>query len=232
MRQLCAQQTPCIISPDGIVPGAVVKAVSNRLSLPFLSSPYPADFLESRLLGFLREKIEKRIAVCGVFLTFRGKGILIRGDSGTGKSSSALELILRGGQLISDDIVELSRTAEDTVVGACPDAIRNLMDMKGRGIVNLKDTLGCRAIANESRVDLVISLTKDPTDEAKCRAVFRMLGVEIPMVCLSAGKRPSDIAMRIVETIMHRYPDTLQQQPYDDKLLPHSTYTLESVRVL
>jgi HPr kinase/phosphorylase len=212
LQKLCSKQTPCIISPDGIVPEVIVKDISNRLSLPFFSSSYSVDLLESRLLGFLREKIENQMAVCGVLVKWHGKGVLIRGDSGAGKSSSAMELILKGGQLVSDDIVELSKTTKGAIIGKSPEATRNLMDIKGRGIVNLKEAIGYQVLANEGKVDLVINLSEDNPDESGRKAVLRMLGVDIPLVYLSAERRPPEIAERIIETITRRRPDTFQPQ--------------------
>ncbi len=127
-----------------------------------------------------------RALISGGLLDIAGLGVLIAGDSGIGKSESALELISRGYHFISDDVVEVSRTTTNRVVGRSPSLTRHYMEIRGLGIINIKEIFGARAVKLQSPIDLVITLHKwqgsGGTDRLglKFPEDYVLLGVRIP----------------------------------------------------
>ncbi len=131
-----------------------------------------------------------RMTIPGGFLQVFGLGVLIVGHSGIGKSESALELISRGHRFISDDVVEVTRTKGNYLVGRSPILSRYFMEIRGLGIINIKEIFGQKAICRESRVDLVINLKRwqrgDEYDRLGLEFPedFEILGVRIPQLVL------------------------------------------------
>jgi HPr kinase/phosphorylase len=152
-------------------------------------------------MGFLREKIEQKKTIGGVLVDLHGKGVLIQGESGTGKSSSALRIIFQGGRLVSDDVVDIYRTQWGTLIGESPGPIRNLMEIKGQGIVNLKHTLGLRAVKEKTAIAAAFELTSEPLNITRKNKHLRLLGVDLPLYQLSAELRPQDKAKKIIKAI-------------------------------
>jgi HPr kinase/phosphorylase len=116
-----------------------------------------------------------RLILSGGFMQIFGLGVIIVGDSGIGKSESALELVSRGHRFISDDVVDISRVPAGRLVGTAPALSRYFMEIRGLGIINIREIFGARAICRQSPVDLVIRLKKwQPGDE------YDRLGLEFP----------------------------------------------------
>lgn len=134
------------------------------------------------------EKFPDRIVIPGGFLQVYGLGVLIVGHSGIGKSESALELISRGHRFISDDVVEVSRIGRNGLLGKSPVLSRYFMEIRGLGIINIKEIFGRRAICRQSRIDLVINLKKwqrgDEYDRLGLEFPedFEILGVKLPQL--------------------------------------------------
>src|SRR5699024_10450429 len=141
--------------------------------------------LMSALISLLNVELAPRVTRHGVFIEVYGEGILILGDSGVGKSETAVELVKRGHRLIADDAVELRRTSSRTIVGTAPENIRHFIELRGIGIVNVARIFGIGSVKVSEKVDLVVDL--EPWDKTKNYSrtgletdFYDILGVQIP----------------------------------------------------
>lgn len=114
--------------------------------------------ISSAIIAMLKVALAPRITMHGVLVELYGEGVLILGDSGVGKSETAIELIKRGHRLIADDAVEISRVSDKTLVGTAPEIIRHFIELRGIGIVDVRRLFGMGAVKNTERVDLIVNL--------------------------------------------------------------------------
>lgn len=158
MEQLCTDITPAIIVTRGLeVPPELVEA-SERESVPVLRVTMKTTRFSSRLTNFLESKLAPTTAVHGVLVDIYGVGVLITGQSGVGKSETALELVKRGHRLVADDCVEIRQEDQDTLVGTSPELIEHLLEIRGLGIINVMTLFGAGAIRGHKKISLVIYL--------------------------------------------------------------------------
>ena len=148
------------------------------------TSEFQADLIHS-----LQKYLAPRVTVHGVLVEIYGEGVLLMGDSGIGKSETALELIKRGHRLIADDAVEIRRVSRHSLIGSAPELIRYYMELRGIGVVNVRHLFGMGAVKPESNVDLVIQM--EPWDNNKAydrlgltNESTSFVGVEIPQVTI------------------------------------------------
>ncbi|MBQ6927354.1 MAG: HPr(Ser) kinase/phosphatase [Oscillospiraceae bacterium] len=148
------------------------------------TSEFQADLIHS-----LQKYLAPRVTVHGVLVEIYGEGVLLMGDSGIGKSETALELIKRGHRLIADDAVEIRRVSRHSLIGSAPELIRYYMELRGIGVVNVRHLFGMGAVKPESNVDLVIQM--EPWDNSKAydrlglsSETASFVGVEIPQVTI------------------------------------------------
>ena len=125
------------------------------------------------IIAYLNVELAERITRHGVFVEVYGEGVLILGDSGVGKSETAVELIKRGHRLIADDAVEIKKTGSKTIVGSAPDNIRHFIELRGIGIINARRIFGMGAVKLNEKIDMVIQL--EPWDSEK---VYDRMGIE------------------------------------------------------
>ena len=156
---------------------------------PILVSKLRTSLLVSRISSMLYHHFSKKIRVNGVLLDIMGVGTLIRGDSGIGKSETALELVNQGNQLISDDLIEFYLNSNDEPVGRSIDRIKKWIEVRGLGIINIVDIYGVGALMDEKKLDLVIHLEKWSPKKKYDRLgeenqYFKILGKDIPMFTL------------------------------------------------
>lgn len=158
MEQLCTDITPAVIVTRGLeVPLELIEA-SERESVPVLRSTMKTTRFSSRLTNFLESRLAPTTAVHGVLVDIYGVGVLITGQSGVGKSETALELVKRGHRLIADDCVEIRQEDQDTLVGTSPELIEHLLEIRGLGIINVMTLFGAGAIRSHKKISLVIHL--------------------------------------------------------------------------
>lgn len=156
--QLCTAQTPCIVISRGIeVPEEFVVS-SNKRNVPILQSKMKTTRLSSMITNYLESRLAPMTAVHGVLVDVYGVGVLITGESGVGKSETALELVKRGHRLVADDSVEIRQEGENELVGSAPELIQNLLEIRGLGIINVMTLFGAGAVVNAKQVSLVIHL--------------------------------------------------------------------------
>ncbi len=127
-------------------------------SIPVLSSSTRTSALLAEIIAFLHVELAPRITRHGVLVEVYGEGLLLLGDSGVGKSETAIELVKRGHRLIADDAVEVKRVSATTLVGSAPEIIRHYVELRGIGIVDIKRLFGVGAVKDTEKIDLVINL--------------------------------------------------------------------------
>lgn len=156
----------------------------NLLATKEDTSTFMAD-----LISMLRNAMAPRVTLHGVLVEIYGEGLLIMGDSGVGKSETALELIKRGHRLIADDAVEVKRISRDTLVGCAPELIRYYMELRGIGVINVRHLYGMGAVKPETNIDLVVSM--EPWEDGKAydrlgltNETASFLGVSLPQVTI------------------------------------------------
>lgn len=160
IERLIKDQPPAIIVAESFVPHASLTQACDKANVPLLATPLSA----AEIIDFLRVYINKWLAptsmMHGVFMDVLGMGVLISGESGLGKSELGLELISRGHGLVADDVVEFSRTAPNLIEGRCPELIRNLMEVRGVGLLDIKAIFGETAVRRKMRLKLIVHLVR------------------------------------------------------------------------
>lgn len=146
-----------VISNSKDVP-AVLRDSAERTETPLFSSSLASPALMSYLGHYLTQCLAETTSIHGVFLEVLGTGVLIKGDAGVGKSELALELITRGHRLVADDMVELRHVAPDTLEGCCPALIRDFLEVRGLGILNIRYLFGETAVKMQKNLKIIVEL--------------------------------------------------------------------------
>lgn len=162
-----------IVVTRGIECPQDILSLAHTYEVPVLGSMDSTSRIMATLIAYLNVKLAERITRHGVFVEVYGEGVLILGDSGVGKSETAVELIKRGHRLIADDAVEIKKTGAKTLVGSAPDNIRHFVELRGIGIINARRIFGMGAVKLSEKIDMVIEL--EPWDADK---VYDRMGIE------------------------------------------------------
>jgi HPr kinase/phosphorylase len=213
LRDFFAQEVACLVVTKGLdVPPEMV-AGAERAGVPLLRTTHlSSTFIES-VQAYLEDVLTAQTSMHGVLLDVFGVGILLLGKSGIGKSEIALDLIMRGHRLVADDIVDVKRRTQETVYGAGSEIIKHHMEIRGLGIINIKDLFGVAAIRERKKIEIVLELVEwDPSVEYDRLGVedkkFRILDVEIPMLIVPV--RPGRSMTTIVEVAARNHLLKLQ----------------------
>lgn len=173
LEKLFTKETPGFIIARGMsVPDIFVEA-GNKHHMPVFCSPLKTTRLISRLTNFLEAKFAPFTAVHGVLLDIYGVGVLITGQSGVGKSETALELVKRGHRLVADDSVEIRQEDHENLIGTAPNLIEHLLEIRGLGIINVMTLFGAGSVRRFKKINMVIHL--EEWDENK---QYNRLGLE------------------------------------------------------
>ncbi len=158
MRKLMDYKVPCIVFCRNIeVPQEFIE-VANQKGIPLLRSSKTTSAFMAEVIRWLNVELAPRITIHGVLVDVYGEGILIMGESGIGKSEAALELIKRGHRLVTDDVVEIKKVSDETLIGTSPDITRHFIELRGIGIIDVKTLFGVESVKNTQSIDLVIKL--------------------------------------------------------------------------
>jgi HPr kinase/phosphorylase len=157
---LLSAQPPAVIVADGLVPPDLVTDACTQSGTPLILSPKPCSAVIDLLRIYLSARLADTVNLHGVFMDVLGMGVLITGDSGVGKSELALELISRGHGLVADDVVEMARIAPATIDGRCPGMLRDFLEVRGLGLLNIRTIFGETASRRKMRLKLIVHLQK------------------------------------------------------------------------
>lgn len=189
MKRMCQADTPAfLVSRSQEPPKELLKAAEEK-GIPVLVSQRSTTRLSSNVTNFLEERLAERTSQHGVLVDIYGMGVLIIGDSGIGKSETALELIQRGHRLVADDRVELYMMDERRIIGEPPEILRHLIEIRGLGVIDVVNLFGVGSIRTKKTVDLVINLEHWDKNRQYDRLGYnldkmRFFNVEIPKLSI------------------------------------------------
>ena len=180
---------PCVLITGGWEPPADLLSASEACHVPVLRTPIATPVAINRIGAVLDDALAVREMLHGVLMDILGLGVLIVGDSGIGKSECALDLIVRGHRLVADDTVEMRRRGETALIGTCPELTRHHMEVRGLGVINIRDLFGVAATRAAKRVELVVRLERwDPEREYERLGLdentFELLGIKVPLISM------------------------------------------------
>ncbi len=180
---------PAVIICRDIEPSNAILESAKLHKVSIFSTPQSTSDLTASLVQYLNKELAPRITRHGVLVEVYGEGCLLTGDSGVGKSETAIELIKRGHRLVADDAVEIRRTAQTTLYGQSPENIRHFIELRGIGIINARKLFGMGAIKLQEKIDMVVNL--EQWDSAKVydrmgldNEYMKILGVEVPTLTI------------------------------------------------
>ncbi len=195
-KELLAGGPPAIIIADGLAPAPSLLECATADELPVLATPLPAARVIEFLRVYLTKAIAKTCTMHGVLMDVLGMGVLISGESGLGKSELALELISRGHGLVADDVVEFARIAPHAIEGRCPELLRNLLEVRGLGLLDIRTIFGETAVRRKMTLKLIVHLIRRSTMDNEYQRLplealaEDVLGLPIPKVVVpvAAGR--------------------------------------------
>lgn len=188
-NDLFAQRPPAVILCRSLeIPQGMV-AAAKQYNVPFFRTNENTSTFMSALISSLNVALAPRVTRHGVLVEVYGEGLLLFGDSGVGKSETAIELVMRGHRLVADDAVELRRVSNKTLVGASPANIRHFAELRGIGIVNARRLFGMASVKTSEKVAMIISLeawdSKKPYDRLGMEDEYTdILGIQIPSITI------------------------------------------------
>ena len=156
--KLLSFDIPAIVYCRDLQPDELFLKKANERGIPVLSTKMSTSDFMAEIIRWLNVKLAPCISVHGVLVDVYGEGVLITGESGIGKSEAALELIKRGHRLVTDDVVEIRKVSDDTLIGTAPDITKHFIELRGIGIVDIKSLYGVSSVKDTQGIDLVIKL--------------------------------------------------------------------------
>jgi HPr kinase/phosphorylase len=193
---------PVLIVARGLEIYPEMIEIANQYNVPIYRTHSVTSRFLSELIKYLNVQLSQRITKHGVFVEVYGEGVLILGESGVGKSETALELVKRGHRLVTDDIVEIRKVSETTLIGTAPDIIRHFIEIRGIGILDVKNLFGVGSVKVTEAISLVINLELWNNEKSYERLgldneYMEILGINIPSLIIPV--RPGRNLAMIVE---------------------------------
>ena len=184
--RLFSYKIPALIMSRNVAPDPECLEMARKHNVTLLRSKEATSTIVSAIISYMNAALAPRITRHGVLMEVYGEGILLIGESGIGKSEAAVELLKRGHRLIADDAVEIRKISGNTLVGTAPELIRNYIELRGIGIVNVAKLYGMGAVKKENEIDLVVNIVPWNTQEVYDRLGLEdqhidILGVRVPM---------------------------------------------------
>ena len=184
--RLFSYKFPALLIARNIQPDEQCLTMAKKHNITILRSPEATSTIVSAIITYLKAALAPRVTRHGVLVEVYGEGILLIGDSGIGKSEAAVELLKRGHRLIADDAVEIKKVGTGRLVGTAPELIRNYIELRGIGIINVAKLFGMGAVRDQNEINLVVNIVPWNTQEAYDRLglddqYMDILGVDVPM---------------------------------------------------
>ncbi len=200
---------PCVVYTTQTVPEEEALELANKYQVPVFITEQRTSAFMAEIIRWMNVQLAPRISIHGVLVDVYGEGVLIMGESGIGKSEAALELLKRGHRLVTDDVVEIHKVSDDTLVGRSPEITKHLIELRGIGIVDVKTLFGVECVKETQEIDMVIKLEDWDKDKEYDRLGLQEEYTEFlgnKVVCHSLPVRPGRNLAIIVETaaVNHR----------------------------
>jgi HPr kinase/phosphorylase len=180
-----------ILIADGTETPEALRKAADLKNVPLIASPVPSATLINLLRHYLSQELAEEVTLHGVFMVILEVGVLITGDSAVGKSELALELITRGHGLVADDVVEFYRIGPETLQGRCPPLLRDYLEVRGLGLINIRSIFGETAVRPRKNLKLVVHLERPPGGDLSAMERLpsytrtqNILGLDVPKVVL------------------------------------------------
>ena len=186
LEKLLDYPIPGIIFCRELHPDELFRQIAIEKGVPLLMTKRATSSFTAELIRWLNVKLAPCISVHGVLVDVYGEGVLITGESGIGKSEAALELIKRGHRLVTDDVVEIRKVSEETLVGTAPDITKHFIELRGIGVINVAKLFGMGAVKDSCNIDLIINMVPWRDGEA-----YDRLGIETQYTEILDVKVPS-----------------------------------------
>lgn len=208
-NELFSKNIPCIIFSRDITPDEDIIEVAKKNNVPILTTTQTTSSFMAELIRWLNVQLAPTITIHGVLVDVYGEGVLIMGESGIGKSEAALELIKRGHRLVSDDVVEIKKVSDETLIGTSPDITRHFIELRGIGIIDVKTLFGVESVKETQGIDMVIKLEEWNREKEYDRFGLEDQHIEFlgnKVICHSIPIRPGRNLAVIVEAaaVNHR----------------------------
>jgi HPr kinase/phosphorylase len=165
ISRIVALEPPVLVVADGCAPPDRLVAMCERAEIPLFCTQDSAGHVIDVLRGYLGQHFAERTSRHGVFMDILGLGVLLTGESGLGKSELGLELISRGHGLVADDVVDLYRVSQSAIEGRCPELLRNLLEVRGIGLLDIRAIFGETAVRRKMRLKLIVHMVRKETME-------------------------------------------------------------------
>lgn len=149
---------PCVVCARSLYPPEALLKSAESYGVPVLQSPLPTGEIGHRISEYIQHKLAPKILLHGVLVDVFGVGMLITGESGLGKSETALELVKQGHRLVADDVTEITRVSSNVLLGRAPEATRHLMEVRGIGIVDVRYLFGVGAVIEQKEIELIMEM--------------------------------------------------------------------------
>lgn len=208
LSRLMDYKVPCIVFSRNMELSDGLISIATEKGVPLLRTSKTTSSIMAEIIRWLNVELAPRITIHGGLVDVYGEGILIMGESGIGKSEAALELIKRGHRLVSDDVVEIKKVSDDTLIGTSPDITRHFIELRGIGIIDVKTLFGVESVKNTQAIDLVIKLEEWNKDKQYDRFGLEEQYIEFlgnKVVCHSIPIRPGRNLAIICESAAVNY---------------------------
>lgn len=207
-ERLLSSEIPCIVLSRSQMPDDDMLDLCKHYKVPCLVSEQNTSDLMAEVIRWLKVKLAPCISIHGVLVDVFGEGVLIMGESGIGKSEAALELIKRGHRLVTDDVVEIRKVSDETLVGRAPDITKHFIELRGIGIIDVKALFGVESVKDTQNIDMVIKLEDWDRDKEYDRLGLEDQYTEFlgnKVVCHNIPIRPGRNLAIIVESAAVNY---------------------------
>ncbi len=216
MKELMEYPLPCVVVARGHQPPEALLHAAAKKEIPVFGSDSATTKVSHKITNYFDRKLAPTVTRHGVLLDVYGVGVMLTGESGMGKSETALELIKRGHRLVADDVLEIKRVAENRLSCSAPPLTRHLMELRGIGIIDVRYMYGVGAVIAEKSIDLVMELEMWQEGKAYDRLGIdeqytEVLGVKVPIILVPV--RPGRNLAIIVEVAARNY--RLKKLGYD-----------------
>ncbi len=202
-EKLLSSNVPCIVFCRNEEPDELMIQEARKYQIPLLQTDKTTSSFEAEIIRWMKVMLAPMMTIHGVLVDVYGEGVLITGESGIGKSEAALELIKRGHRLVTDDVVEIRKVSDETLIGTAPEITRHFIELRGIGIIDVKTLFGVESVKETQSIDIVIHLEDWDRDKQYDRFGMEDEYTEIlgnKVVCHNLPVRPGRNLAVIVES--------------------------------